>query len=377
MDAAELQACRQELLKLGELTQEEAMAKADALRATIGRRYNVTPYLSGSMATGLNLPGKYDYDYGVRVKSQPKFERLVQRLESSGLKASPFNKPGTDYHVFSGKMGDDDVDLALMYGDKGLQAREAVRGAAKKVEEMGPEAKEKLLKTKGRLKMLSGLPLVGGAAKKFLEKPWKRKIDQQLGMVRFGKDKLPSLEKEGRALAPWEQQRLTRSNVFGHRTNDLTPLIESGEILSAATAAKRGLLKSVETSNPFSRERSQAKGPTELRSEVFITKGLLPPDATYGRYGVLFEKQKKEKSRYLNLIPEEHTTSGVKGRSMTFVVPDKELKRWEGDYPEHRIIGESQVPPQKHLPEKSIGALASRILRVPKLFQRTEKVSLS
>lgn len=377
MDAAVLRAFESELSKLAEpeLSREEALAKAEELRTAIKKRLNVTPYLSGSMATGLNLPGKYDYDYGVRVTSLPKFQKLVSRLErAKDIRPSPYNKPGTDYHVFSGSLGGQDIDLALMYGDKGKMTREALNNAKQKVESMDPQQREKILKTKARLKTLSGLPVVGGAAHSYLEKPWKRKLDSELGMVRLKKDKLPELTKEGRSLTALEEKRLNRSNIYGHRTDNLEPLIGSGEILSAAGAAKRGFLRTVETSNPFSRGRSELKGPAKLRAEVFVTKGLLPADSTYGRYGVLFEKKKVDKSRYLNLIPEEHTTDRVKGRSMTFVVPDPELESWSERFPDRKIISESMVPDQKRLPAKSLGALATRFTSVPRIFQKTELV---
>lgn len=358
------------------------MQRADQLRRAVGSRFNVSPFLSGSMATGLNLPGKFDYDYGIRVNSREKFDKLVGRLNrATDVQASPYNTPGTDYHVFTGKIQGEDVDLALMFGDKGKQVRDGLNAALRKVEQMPPEERDAILRRKGQLKALQNMPIIGGikwkgepAVKRWLERPWKRKLDQSLGMARIQKDLLPPLQKEGRALSDAEMKRLSRADVFGHRTGDLTPLISSGEILSAATAAKRGLLKTVETANPFSRARGVVQGPTSLRSEVFITKGLLPPSSTYGQYGVLFEKRKKEKSRYLNLIPEEHTTEGVKGRSMTFVVPDNELGKWEQRFPDRRIIGESQVPSTKHLPAKSLGVLAQRIIGVPLLFQKTEVV---
>lgn len=378
MDPGVFRSFGPELLKFADsqLSREEALAKAEELRTAIKKRLNVTPYLSGSMATGLNLPGKYDFDYGVRVTSLPKFQKLVSRLDRApDVNPSPYNKPGTDYHVFSGNIGGQDIDIALMYGDKGKMTREGLQRAKQKVETMSPEEREKILKTKGRLKTLSGLPVLGGVAHKHLEKPWKRKLDTELGMVRLTKDPLPEIAKEGRALESWEEKRLNRANVFGHRTGNLEPLISSGEILSAAEAAKRGLIKTVETANPFSRERSELLGPARVRAEVFVTKGLLPASATYGQYGVLFEKKKADKSHYLNLVPEEHTTDRIKGRSMTFVVPDTELKSWEERFPDRKIIGESMVPAQKRLPERSIGALARRFTSIPRLFQKTELVS--
>ncbi len=354
-----------------DVSREEALQKAEELRSTLQRRLNVTPFLSGSMATGLNLPGKYDYDYGVRVTSLPKFQRLVEKLErSEDVTPSKYDRPNTDYRVFSGNLGGQPIDLALMYGHKGLQAREGVARAAKYVQEMPEEERNKILETKARLKQLSALPVVGGLAHDYLEKPWKRSVDQTIGLVRMKREALPSLEKASSD----NLRRLERPNVFGHRTDNLTPIIESGRLLSAAEAGRRGLVKTVESGLPFLRGRKEFTEPAELRSEVFITKGLLPADATYGRYGVLFEKNKVEKSPYLNLIPEEHVTDRVSGKSMTFVVPDEEHADWSAKFPDRKIIAESQVPESRRLPSRSVGALLGRIASGPALRQKRELV---
>jgi hypothetical protein len=372
-----------ELVKLS-TKDEEAKAKAEEIRGQLKRRYNVSPYLSGSMATGLNLPGQYDYDYGVRIKSKPKFERLAKRLGRSGaFKASPYNKPGTDYHVFTGKVGDEDVDLALLYGDKGLVARKATATARENVEKMSPEEREKILKTKAFVKGLKKTPIIGDIkwkgkplVEKYVEKPWKRSLDERIGLVRLKKEELPEDEKVARELTEGERKRLTRSNVFGHRTGNLDPIISSGKILSAATAGKKGLLKSVETADPTSREREEAKGKKTLRSEVFLTKGLMPAEGTYGKYGILFEKRKAMPSRYLNTIPTEHVVPGVTRSKMTFVVPDKEYAKWQAKHPERRIMRESEVPESKRLSGKSYSTLLERALSGPKLTQETEEVDL-
>jgi len=376
-----------ELVKLSGEGEEAAKAKADELRTSIGRRYNISPYLSGSMATGLNLPGQYDYDYGVRVKSKDKFQRLADRLgRSKDFKASPYNKPGTDYHVFTGRVGDEDVDLALLYGDKGLTARKATTTARENVAKMSPEERAKILKTKALVKGLKDIPVLGDikwkgkpAVQRFIERPWKRNLDKKIGLVRMEKGELPTdepPEKVARELSEGERKRLTRSNVFGHRTGNLDPIISSGKILSAATAGKKGLLKSVETSDPTSREREAAKGLKTLRSEVFLTKGLMPAEGTYGQYGVLFEKRKADPSRYLNTIPTEHVVPGVTRSKMTYVVPDAEYESWQAKHPDRGIIRESDVPEGKRLQGTDYGTLLQRVLSGPLLSQKTEDVNL-
>jgi hypothetical protein len=141
--------------------------------------------------------------------------------------------------------------------------------------------------------------------------------------------------------------------------------------------ARKGILKSYETANPLNpfggRERSTAL-PKELRSEVFITKGLVPPSSSYGSYGVLFRKSKQEPSPYLNMVPQEHVTDFVKSK-MTFVVPDAELQDWSKKHPAKTFMPESAVPAGKQLPARSLMAPLERLLHGPRLTQKTERVA--
>lgn len=340
------------LLKTAKLTEEQRKAKS--IRREIAKTYKTQPYLTGSMALGTNVPGHVDYDYGIVSQNLKRFKELAAQLES-GATPSPYNKPNTDYRVFQAQIQGEPVDIALVYGRKGAEHRSATRRVAKT---LSPEEKASIAKRKKELKESWFFP-------KYRTKKYKRELDKQLGIPRFGRQ---TLEKKALAPRPGE---LSRADVYGHRTANLEPILRSGRILAASEAKRRGLLKSYEVDDPTSRERTEEL-PDKLRSEVFSTKGLLPSTSTYGRYGVMFRSRKAEPSRYLNLIPEEHVIPKEVKSKLTFVVPDEEKAKWEAEHPDKQIVGESEVPEKKRLSEKSYIAPLSRLLRIPKLTQEKE-----
>lgn len=368
-------------LELDDEGNAQALQTANEISEQLGRRYNITPHLSGSLATGLNLPGKYDYDYGVTVQSPAKYEKLVGRLSrAKDLRPSPYNQPGKDMHVFQGRFGGQDIDLAIMFGDKGVQRREATKRVRAELE-ADPERRLALLKQKAAVKqILPHVPFVGDkAVKKF-----KRQLDEEVGLPRFNKQDMSKLlaqresVKTAAELTDAQLRRLQRANVYGHRTNNLEPIIQSGQLLSAAQAAKAGLLKDVELAGANRGNRVEViGGPMVLRREVFMTHGLLPANSDYGKYGVLFEKRKVTPSPYLNTIPTEHLHEGRWRSKLHYVVPDDEYDSWQAKYPDAPILRESQVPEGKRLGERAgIGELLGRVVRGPKLTQAKEEVKL-
>jgi hypothetical protein len=361
-----------------------AHQRADEIGSQIAKRYNIKPHLSGSLATGLNIPGSYDYDYGVTVQSPEKFQKLVSRLGKSNMfTPSPYNVEGKDMHVFQGQFGDDPVDLAIMFGEKGLKRRIATQHVRQMLED-DPEKRLALLKQKAAVKqILPHVPFVGQK----LVKGFKRQLDEEIGLPRFNKQDmssvLPSQEKAAAIMRKFaaelnEQQlrRLERSNVYGHRTNNLDAIIQSGKLLSAAQAAKAGLIKDVELAGANRGIRTSVDKPMELRREVFMTKGLMPSTGEYGPYGVMFEKRKAEPSRYLNTIPQEHLHEGQWRSKLHYVVPDAEFDDWQKKHPDAPFLRESQVPESKRLGDKAgIGELLGRVARIPKLTQAKELVT--
>ncbi len=331
-------------VEAGGLSDEEAQRQAEALRQRLARRYNVSPYLGGSMATGLNLPGQADFDYGIPVKSRAKFDRIVKRLAKSA-KPSPYDMGGTDYRVFQTEMDGVPVDIAVLLGGKGSQQRTALRRAA---ESLTPERRQEILRKKLKLKRAIILP-------EYRYKRFKRGLDEELGLPRFRREKIASL---------------VRRDVYGHRTQNIEPLLQTGRLMSAAEAADRGLIKEVETPSMFSRKRVAPSEDHRFRDEVFMARGLLPPSSTYGRYGVLFRSRKAAPSRYLNMVPEEYTAKTVGAKALIFVVPDEEVDHWREKYPDRKIISETEVPDSKRI--QSSRSVAALLQRLPKAKLRQD-----
>jgi len=295
----------------------------EELQEYLKKKYNVSPFLTGSMALGLNLPdAPTDYDYAVTVKSPTKYNKLVQRLERT-TETSPYNKPYTDYNVFKTDYKGNPVDIALLLGDKGRQQREALMSAREKLDDAKRQA---IIQRKHELKNSWFFP-------EYRYKRYKRNIDNELGLPKFTRDPIEELP-EG---------LLKRKDLYGHRTNSLDKIIESKSILSAHELAQKGLLKDYEAHRVGRKRIEGGDLPEELRSEVFATKGLLPASSSYGQYGVLFRKQKIKPSPYINFVPEEYVTGSVKNK-MTYVVPDEEMAKWVERYPGETFIRESRVP---------------------------------
>lgn len=332
---------------------EQNKAKAEELRNKFKKRYNVTPLLSGSMATGTDIDTTPDFDFAIPIRSANKYTNLKRRLDSIATK-SPYNKENADYDVYSMDLDGQPIDVALLYGNKGLQQREAYKRVNTS---MSRERLEEIRKRKHELKNAFILP-------DYRYKKYKRAIDKEFNLPKFKREQL-------------KEASLNRNDVYGQRTANLDAIIKSNRILTAAEAAERGLIRDVETNNMFSRSRRLLQPGEEhaFRDETFITKGLLPADSGYGRYGVLFQSRKATPSRYLNKIPTEHVLKGSKASKLTFVVPDEELQQWKDKYPEKAIIPESSVPESKQIKSaKQWSTLAQRLFSKPKLWQDVRRV---
>lgn len=364
--------------------QLSAVEHAEKVRQQLGEKYQVDPFLFGSLRTGLNAPGDFDYDYGVGFDDPQKFQEFVSRLDADeDLRPSSFNRPGQDLYTYKTEMEGTPVDFNVMFGEGAKIRQEGVDRVAKKMEQ-DQERRLQLVKQKAAVKdILPKVPIIG----RDLAYDFKKHLDEEIGSPRIARGKLPDfvpldkaasvLWKLAAELSEKQLRRLSRSDVFGHRTTNLEGLLQSGKLMSAADAAKAGLIKDVEMAGSNRGKRVEVDaGPKQLRSEIFMTKGLLPP-GTYGNYGVLFEKKKADPSRYLTRIPEEHTTKGKWYPKLNFVVPDEEYATWQEKYPDAAILRESQVPDTKRLPERTEWTdLVNRVLRVPKLVQDKEWVDV-
>lgn len=330
------------------------LQKAEEIKKELQKKYNITPFLTGSLRLGTNLPGKYDYDFNIHLKSKDKFDLLTNKFRKI-MDESKYNVDGTDRQIFTTTIKGEEVDLALTYGEKGKKYQDSVRAAEKS---LTPEKRQEIIKEKERLQN-------AWFFKEKRYKNYKEKIDKELGILRFGRDPIKQAE------------HYNRNDIYGHRTSNLDSIIEHG-LLSAFDAHKKGLLKSTESGNSVlstifnNRERSET--PKELKTSIYATKGLMPVDSSYGPYGVLFRSRSMEPSKHLNFIPEEHLTKQVKG-NLTFVVPDSEFEDWTKKHPEKKFLRESEIPENKKLESASYAAPIKRLLSGAKFTHESEKVA--
>lgn len=366
-------------LQFDEAQQQQALHTAKSVASQLSQKYHIDPFLYGSMATGLNVPGKYDYDYGVHITDPAKYEALVNQFShDKDFTPSRFNEPGKDLHTFKTEVQGVPIDLNLMFGDNARIRREAVERVSQQMQ-ADPSRRQQLVKQKAAVKdLLPKIPVVGNP----LAYQFKAMLDREIGIPRLKREDVPEEQsKDAAELTPEQLGHLSRSDVFGHRTVDLTPIIQSGKLLSAAQAARLGSLKSVEESgaNRGNRvELGDLKGPQEFRSQVFMTKGILPAGGDYGNYGVLFRKRNADPSKYINTIPQEYLHEGDWRSKLTFVVPDHEYSHWQSKYPDQPIIRESQIPQDKILPERAgLMEIAGRLLSGPEFTQKKELVKLN
>ncbi len=334
---------------------EEALAKAEKIKEELKKRFNVTPFLSGSLYLGTNVPGKHDFDFNLHVQSKQKFDNLQNKFEKL-FTPSTYNSPKKDHYIFHTQVYGEDVDLALTYGQKGRAYQDSLRAAKK---EMTPEKKEEIIKQKQKLHN-------AWFFKERRTKDFKRRLDQELGIKRIQRGTLK------------EAEHYNRKDIYGHRTNNLESIIEHG-LLSAHDAHKKGLLKSFEAGNNtldaiFKGREKETESPTKLKTSIYLTPGLMPSSSAYGPYGVLTRKRQVEQSKYLNTIPGEVTTSKVKGK-LTFVVPDEELSTWQNKYKNHTFLAESKIPENKKLPEKDYSEILKRLIAMPKFRHDTKEIN--
>ena len=333
----------------------EALAKAEKIKEELKKRFNVTPFLSGSLYLGTNVPGKHDFDFNLHIDSKAKFDKLQDKFEKL-FKPSDYNSGGKDHYIYHTSIKGEDVDLALTYGQKGKVYQDSLRAAKSN---LTPEKKEEIIKQKMKLHN-------AWFFKEKRTKDFKRRLDEELGIKRIQRSTLKLAE------------HYNRKDIYGHRTNNLEGIIEHG-LLSAHDAHKKGLLKSFEAGNNtidaiFKGREKETETPTKLKSQIYLTPGLMPSSAAYGPYGVLTRKRQVEQSKYLNTIPGEVTTSKVKGK-LTFVVPDEELQHWQDKYKSHVFMAESRVPDSKRLPEKDYSEILKRLIAIPKFRHETKDIN--
>lgn len=355
------------------MTPEEERAAIEESRQALSKRLNVTPFLTGSMALGTNVPGSVDLDYMVQLKSKEKMLRLANKLRKNPeFKTSPYHSGMSDYQIFMwDRKNKLPVDIALVYGDKADKYKSTVREVINK---LTPEEREQIRKEKARLQQAWFM-------RQSRYRKYKRELDERLGIkqVRISdepldkeaeeledlKDLAPAIENT-EVLKKRIQRMLSKPSVFAHRTSDLTSLVESGRQLTAEEAARKGLLKTIEeTKGIRGRAAYDPEKHKNLRKELFGTEGgIMPVGEDYGKYGLVRYSKSKRPSPYINLVPNEVISPRNTGmKTAIFLVPKEELVEWQTKYPDKRFLSNEDIPEDLVLPNRRFIHLPVRALR--------------
>lgn len=230
-------------------------AQVAAERARLRKLTGVTPHLTGSMRTGLNVPGDVDIDFVVPVASREKFDALLSQLHAQDrYVASPYNAEGTAHHVFtapSSATGGHPVDFAISYGAPAQRYVGALKHTIQNAGELPDDVRQAIV---ARKHVLRNTPFDIG---KYRYKAFKRELEQTLSdgqMKPLKRISMEEAEKTARILdvqnpddAAHLESFLSNPNLYGHRTTNAESVLSSGKVMPGLEALRRGLLKDYES----------------------------------------------------------------------------------------------------------------------------------
>lgn len=135
---------------------KDDLAKAERIRKALAGKYKADMYLRGSLAFGVNVPGKADYDYAMVAPTFGEYKRLDKRL-SKDMGQSKYNKAGDGIKVFTTKLENEPIDVAVLTGREGLADKHLTKFLTKPGV-ISEAHKTKIVKEKIRLKNSWFLP---------------------------------------------------------------------------------------------------------------------------------------------------------------------------------------------------------------------------
>lgn len=141
------------------------------------RAFGLRAHFTGSRGLGLDIGAQSDIDIFVPYKTKQHYERAIARLLAKypEMNSSPYNKNRNDAHVMSGKINEEDVDISVSFGQRGMSRLDSFDNANRVLSD---ESREKIRNTKSKLKNAWILP-------EYRYKRYKRKLDDKLNIVRL------------------------------------------------------------------------------------------------------------------------------------------------------------------------------------------------
>lgn len=150
------------------------MDRARELEQFLRDKYSGDVFLTGSLVTGLSVPGSVDFDFVLPAESPQRFHELKDALQRD-FKPTPLNRETSDFAVFQGAALNEKIDIALLPVHKAQMIRERQVIAQKSLSE---EEKRRII---SRKKHLRNLPILSRRIYNW----YKRRLWKRLGMPRF------------------------------------------------------------------------------------------------------------------------------------------------------------------------------------------------
>lgn len=155
-------------------TESSVLDKAREIELYLNKKYGADVFLTGSLVTGLSIPGSIDYDFVISAETPRQFFELREKL-SRDLRPMPLNRETSDFAVFQGSALGGKIDVGLLPVHKAqtiLSKQEHVRS------KLTPRQRRRIVRQK---KILRNFPIFSRRIYNW----YKRRLWKKLGMPRY------------------------------------------------------------------------------------------------------------------------------------------------------------------------------------------------
>ena len=144
--------------------ESRVLEKARKIELYLNEKYGADVFLTGSLVTGLSIPGSIDYDFVISAPTPRRFFELREEL-ARDLRPMPLNRETSDFAVFVGL-------LPVHKAEAILKQQEVVRSG------LTPRERRRIVRRK---KMLRNLPVFSRRIYNW----YKRRLWKKFAMPRY------------------------------------------------------------------------------------------------------------------------------------------------------------------------------------------------
>ena len=155
-------------------TESCVLEKARKIELYLNEKYGADVFLTGSLVTGLTIPGFIDYDFVISAATPRRFFEIREEL-ARDLRPMPLNRETSDFAVFQGSALGEKIDVALLPVHKAeaiIRQQQIVRS------ELTPRERHRIIRRK---KILRNLPFLSRRIYNW----YKRRLWKKFAMPRY------------------------------------------------------------------------------------------------------------------------------------------------------------------------------------------------